>query len=72
MGQGHPSPQQPIAPRRNRMGDDLKLLVFKGTRLEDPKQHWFLCEDVWNVKQVIDDDIKMEQLTTTFRNRALN
>ena len=54
------------------MGDDMKLLVFKGSRLEDPEQHWFLCEAVWSVKQVIDDDIKMAQLTTTFRDRALN
>lgn len=54
------------------MGYDMKLPVFKGTRLEDLEQHWFLCELVWNVKQVIDDDIKMAQLTTTFRDRALN
>ena len=54
------------------MGDDIKLPFFKGTGLEDPEQHWFLCEVVWNVKQVIDDDIKMAQLTTTFRDRALN
>lgn len=70
--QGHPSPQQPQPPRRNRMGDDMKLPAFKGTRLEDPEQHWFLCEVVWSVKQVIDDDIKMAQLTTTFKDRALN
>ena len=71
-GQVPPSPQQPQQPRRNRMGDDMKLPVFKGTRLEDPEQHWFLCEVVWNVKQVIDDDIKMAQLTTMFRDIALN
>ena len=71
-GQVFSSPQHPQQPRRNRMGDDMKLPVFKGTRLEDPEQHWFLCDIVWNVKKVIDDDIKMEQLTTTFRDRALN
>ena len=54
------------------MGDDMKLLVFKGSGLEDPEQHWFLRDAVWNVKQVTDDDIKMAQLTTTFRDRALN
>ena len=54
------------------MGDDMKLPVFKGTGLEDPKQHWFLCEFVWNVKQAIDDEIKMAQLTTTFKDLALN
>lgn len=71
-GQGPSSPQQSQTPRRNRMGDDMKLPVFKGTCLEDPEQHWFLCEVVWSVKQVIDDDIKMAQLTTTFRDRVLN
>ena len=54
------------------MVDDMKLPVFRGTGLEDPEQHQFLCESVWHVKQVIDDDIKMAQLTTTFRDRALN
>lgn len=41
------------------MGDDMKLPIFKGLGLEDPKQHWFLCDAVWSGKQVIDDDIKM-------------
>ena len=54
------------------MGDDMKLPVFKGTRLKDPEQHWFLCEAVWNVKQVIDIDIQMAHLTTTIRDRVLN
>ena len=71
-GQGAPSAQKPQAPHRNTMADDMKLPVFRETGLEDPKQHWFLCEAVWNVKQVTNDDIKMEQLTTTFRDRALN
>ena len=56
-GQGHPPPQNTQPPRRNRMGDDMKLPIFRGSGLEDPKQHWFLCEAVWSVKQVIDDDI---------------
>ena len=30
-GQGTPPPQQPQPPRRNRMGDDMKLPIFKGT-----------------------------------------
>ena len=54
------------------MGDDMKLPIFKGIRLEDPEKHWFLCESILNVKQVIDDDIEMARLTTTFRDRALN
>jgi hypothetical protein len=30
-----------------------------------------LCEAVWSIKQVQDDDTKREQLVTTFRDRAL-
>ena len=56
----------------SRMGDDMKLPVFKGIGLEDHEQHWFLCNVVWSVKQVVDDAIKMAHLTTTFRDRALN
>jgi hypothetical protein len=70
---GHSPPpiQNTQPPRRNRMGDDMKLPIFKGTRLEDLEQHWFLCDAMWSVKQVVDDAIKMAKLTTTFRDRAL-
>ena len=71
-GQGQPPTQNTQPPRRNRMGDDMKLPIFKGSRLEDPEQHWFLCESMWSVKQVIADDIKMAQWTTTFRDTMLN
>lgn len=54
------------------MGGDMKLPVFKGSRLEDPEKHWFLCDVVWNVKQVTYDDIKMAHFTTTFKDRVLN
>ena len=53
------------------MGDDIRLPIFRGTRAEDPEQHFFLCEAVWNIKQVHNDDIKRAKLTTTFRDRAL-
>ena len=46
-------------PRRNRMGDDMKLPTFKGTGEEDPEQHWFLCEAVWTIKQIQDDKTKL-------------
>ena len=53
------------------MGDDIKLPIFRGIGTKDPDQHFFLCEVVWNIKQVQNDDIKREQLTTTFRDRSL-
>ena len=40
-------------PRVNKMAqNDIKLSIFIGNWLEDPKQHWFLCEVVWTVRQV--------------------
>ena len=54
------------------MENDIKIPVFRGTGLEDPNQHWFLCEAMWNVKQVTDNNVKMAQLTTTFRDKSLN
>lgn len=51
---------------------DIKLPIFRGTGLEDPNEHWILCEAMWDVKKVTDDNVKMAQLKTTFRDRALN
>src|SRR5882762_7404983 len=53
------------------MGDDMKLPTFKGTGVEDPEKHWFLCEAVWTIKGIQDDNIKLVQLVTTLRDRAL-
>ena len=53
------------------MGDDIKLLVFQGIGTEDPDQHFFLCEVVWSIKKVQDNDTKRVQLATTFRDRTL-
>ena len=52
-------------------GNDIKLPIFNGNGLEDPEQHWFLCEVVWTVRQVQYEAIKKSQMITTFRGRAL-
>ena len=49
---------------RSRMGDDIKLPIFQGTGAKDPDQHFFLCEAVWNIRQVHNDDIKKAQWLT--------
>lgn len=59
----HPPPPPHPPPRRN-MVDDIKLPVSKGTGSEDPKNFWFLCEDVWTMKQINDENINKEQLIT--------
>ena len=53
------------------MGDDMKLPTFKGTGEKDPEQHWFLCEAMWTIKGIYDDNIKLVQLVTTLREWAL-
>jgi len=58
-------------PQRNRMGDDMKLPIFKGTGAEDPEQHWFLCKAMWTIKTINEDNLKLVQLVTTLRDRAL-
>jgi hypothetical protein len=53
------------------MGDNIKLPIFRGTGVEDPEQHFFIYEAVWNIKQVQNDDIKTSQLATKFRDKSL-
>ena len=48
-------------------GDDMKLPLFQGYGIEDPKQYWFSCEAVWMVKQVQDEYIKKENQRQPFR-----
>ena len=48
-GQGSTTSQNFVStvPTTNTMaGDDIKLPIFNGNGLEDPEQHWFLCEAV--------------------------
>jgi hypothetical protein len=40
--------------------------------IEDPDQHWFLCEAIWNIKNVTDEVVKINQFSTTLRDRALS
>jgi hypothetical protein len=53
------------------MADEMRLPIFRGDGSEDPDQHWFLCEAVWNIKNVIDEAVKRTQFSTTLRDRAL-
>ena len=55
------------------MGDDMKLPTFKGTGVEELEggRRGFLCEAVWTIKGIQDDNIKLVQLVTALRERAL-
>ena len=53
--------------RRPRMAsDDVKLPLSHGNRTEDIEQYFFLCEAVWTMKQVQDEDIKKGQIVKLF------
>jgi hypothetical protein len=53
------------------MEDEIRLPIFRGDGSEDPDQHWFLCEAIWSIKQVIDKAIKRTRFSNTLRDRAL-
>jgi hypothetical protein len=54
------------------MKDDMRLPIFRGDGSEDPNQHWFLCEAVWNIKNVTDEVVKRAQFNTTLRDLSLS
>jgi hypothetical protein len=47
------------------MEDEMRLPIFRGVGSEDPDQHWFLCEAVWNIKNVTNEAVKKTQFSTT-------
>ena len=53
-------------------GVDIQLPTFNGNGAEDPEQHWFICEVVWMVHLVQNEELKKAQMITTLRGRALD
>jgi hypothetical protein len=79
--QNHQSPQRTITGSLastqtkilvSSMEDEMRLPIFRGDGSEDPNQHWFLCEVVWNIKIIIGEAIKRTQFNTTLRDYALS
>jgi hypothetical protein len=50
----------------------IRLLEFKGEASEDPEKHLFIYENIWEEKQITDEDTKLAQLAITLRDRALD
>jgi hypothetical protein len=78
--QNHQSPQSTITGSSvstqirsifSSMEDEMRLPIFRGDGFEDPNQHWFLCEAIWNIKSITEEPIKRTQVRTTLRDRAL-
>jgi hypothetical protein len=40
--------------------------------LEDPEKHLFICENIWEAKQITDEDTKLAQLSIMLRYRELD
>jgi hypothetical protein len=54
------------------MEDEMRLSIFRGDGSEDHDQHWFLCEAVWNIKNVTNEVVKRDQFSITLRDHALS
>jgi hypothetical protein len=45
------------------------ILIYEGE--EDPKHHWFMCENFWDVANITDKDKKMAQFRANMCHCAL-
>jgi hypothetical protein len=54
-----------------RVDNTLILIEFQEVGSEDLRQHVFVCETIWATKNVQDEDLKIAQLTKTFRGCTL-
>jgi hypothetical protein len=54
------------------MEDEMRLPIFMGDGSKDTDHHWFLCEAIWNIKNVTDEAVKRTQFSTTLRDCALS
>jgi hypothetical protein len=63
-----------ISSRFRMAGHDptIRLPKFKGEVSEDPEKHLFICENIWEEKQIIDEDTKLVQLAITLRDHTLD
>jgi hypothetical protein len=49
-----------------------RLPEFRGEASEDPEKHLFICENIWEAKQITDENTKLTQLSITLRDHALD
>jgi hypothetical protein len=50
----------------------IRLPKFKGEASKDIEKHLFICENIWEAKQITDEDTKLAQLDITLRDCALD
>jgi hypothetical protein len=49
----------------------IRLPEFKGEASKDLEKHFFICEKIWEAKQITDEDTKLAQLAIMLRDREL-
>jgi hypothetical protein len=49
------------------MEDEVRIPIFRGDGFEDSVQHWFLCEAIWNINNVIDEAVRRTSLVLPFK-----
>lgn len=54
-----------------RIANDLRRPIFNGNRPQDPDHYIFVCEAIWTVMLIHDQDAQIDQLATNFRDQAL-
>ena len=54
------------------MEDEMRLPTFRGYGYEDPKQHQFLYEAMWSIKNITDEAVKRVLFSATLRDHALS
>jgi hypothetical protein len=50
----------------------IRLPNFKGEASEDPEKNLFICEKIWEEKQVTDEENKLAHLAITLRDHTLD
>jgi hypothetical protein len=50
----------------------ISLLEFKGEASENLEKHFFICENIWEAKQITNEDTKLAQLAITQRDHTLD
>ena len=50
----------------------IRLPEFRGEAIEDPEKHLFIFANIWEEKQITEEDTKMVQLAIMLRYCALD
>jgi hypothetical protein len=61
-----------LAFKMERHDPTIRLPEFQGEATEGPEKHLFICENIYEEKNITDEDTKLAQLAITLRDHALD